>query len=115
MRLRNDGTPATGRLVEFRKSRKGWCRGIFVAAMNRVNASEGSCEQVESAYLERQKGDGPVASGAELTLCIDFLQQWYMLSDPAVGAVYESRAIRKAAGVGLRREAASGGMPGCAL
>ena len=60
---------------------------------------------VESHYPNGVNGRSPV--GLEIMLRIYFVQQWFNLSDPgAEEARYDSPALRRFAGVDLRRAAA---------
>jgi IS5 family transposase len=53
------------------------------------------------------KGAGRPPIGVERMLRIHFLQHWFNLSDPAVEeALYDSRAMRRFAGIDLGREPA---------
>src|ERR1700761_8535247 len=75
----------------------------FFAEMGRVGPWPALGALIEPFYPKPGNGRPPV--GVERMLRIYFLQQWFNLSDPAVGeALYDSAAVRRFAGIDLGRE-----------
>jgi hypothetical protein len=78
-------------------------RATFLAEMERVVPWPALCGLTEPFYPKAGNGRPPV--GVERMLRIYFLQQWFNLSDPAVGeALYDSLAMRGFVGIDLGRE-----------
>jgi transposase, IS5 family len=87
----------------FERHAKTTQRAAFLAEMERVVPWSALCGLIEPVYPKPGNGRPPV--GVERMLRIYFLQQWFNLSDPAVGeALYDSRATRGFVGIDLRRE-----------
>ncbi|MFQ5634110.1 MAG: IS5 family transposase [Gammaproteobacteria bacterium] len=88
----------------FEKFRKPTRREKFLDDMERVIPWPGLCGVIEPFYPQG-KGAGRPPIGIERMLRIHFLQHWFNLSDPAVEeALYDSRAMRRFAGIDLGRE-----------
>ena len=72
--------------------------------MNRVVPSAELVAAIEPVY-PKAEGPGRPPVGVERMLRLHCLQQWFNLSDPAVGeALYDSRALRQFVGIDLGRE-----------
>ncbi len=85
----------------YRKSTR---RERFLDEMNRVVPWADLVAVIETVY---PKADGPGRPpiGIEWMSRLHCLQQWFNLSDPAVGeALYDSRAMRQFVGIDLGRE-----------
>ncbi len=81
-------------------------RERFLNEMDRVVPWKELGALIEPFYPKNEGAGRPVV-GLERMLRIDFLQQWFNLSDPAVEeALYDSRALRAFAGIDLGREGA---------
>ena len=90
----------------FERFRKPTRREQFLDEMNKVIPWDGLCEVIEPFY-PKPKGAGRPPIGVERMLRIHFLQHWFNLSDPAVEeSLYDSRAMRRFAGIDLGREPA---------
>jgi len=90
----------------FEKYRKPTRREQFLEEMDRIIPWAELSAVIEPFY---PKGEGPGRPpvGVERMLRIHFLQHWFNLSDPAVEeALYDSRAMRRFAGIDLGREPA---------
>ncbi|WJW75298.1 IS5 family transposase [Thiohalobacter sp. IOR34] len=87
----------------FERYRKPTRREIFLEEMDRIIPWKELCEVIEPFYPKPapgQPGRRPV--GLERMLRIHFLQHWFNLSDPAMEeALYDSRAMRRFAGIDL--------------
>lgn len=85
----------------FERYRKPTRREQFLDEMDKVIPWCGLCEVIEPFY-PRQNGAGRPPIGVERMLRIHFLQHWFSLSDPGVEeALYDSRAMRRFAGIDL--------------
>jgi IS5 family transposase len=88
----------------FERYRKPTRREKFLDEMHEIIPWDGLCEVIEPFY-PKQEGAGRPPIGVERMLRIHFLQHWFNLSDPAVEeALYDSRAMRRFAGIDLGRE-----------
>lgn len=95
-------TLAEGTFEVYRKKTR---REEFLEQMERVVPWAELCAVIEPVY-PKGEGSGRPPVGVERMLRIYFLQQWFNLSDPAVEeALYDSRALRRFAGIDLGREA----------
>jgi IS5 family transposase len=89
--------------VGFERYGKTTRRAAFLAEMERVVPWRELCALIAPVYPRLGNGRPPV--GLERMLRIDFLQQWFNLSDPGVEeALYESASMRRFAGIDLGRE-----------
>ena len=90
----------------FEKFRKPTRREQFLDEMDQIIPWRDLCKVIEPFY-PRPEGAGRPPVGLERMLRIHFLQHWFNLSDPAVEeALYDSRAMRRFAGIDLGREPA---------
>ena len=88
----------------FEKHRKPTRRERFLEDMDRVVPWGDLCGLIEP-YYPKPSGSGRRPVGLERMLRIHFLQHWYDLSDPAAEeALYDSRAMRRFAGIDLGNE-----------
>lgn len=88
----------------FEKHRKPTRRERFLADMDRVVPWTELCGLIEP-YYPKPSGSGRRPVGLERMLRIHFLQHWFNLSDPAAEeALYDSRAMRRFAGIDLGNE-----------
>jgi IS5 family transposase len=88
--------------VGFERYAKTTRRAVFLAEMERVMPWSALCGLIAPVYPKPGNGRPPV--GVERMLRIYFLQQWFNLSDPAVG-LYDSLAMRRfVVGIDLGRE-----------
>src|ERR1700694_4370850 len=86
----------------FERYAKTTRRATFLAEMERVVPWPALWGVSDPFYPKAANGPPPV--GVERMLRIYFLQQWFNLSDPAAEeALYDSRAMRRFAGVDLGR------------
>jgi IS5 family transposase len=86
--------------VGFERYAKRTRRAAFLAEMERVVPWAALCRVIELFYPKPGNGRPPI--GVERMLRIYFLHQWFNLLDPAVeGALYDSAAIRRFAGINL--------------
>ena len=93
-------TLATAGFDRYAKTTRREC---FLAEMEAVVPWAEFCRLIEPFYPKAGNGRRPV--GVERMLRIYFLQQWFDLSDPgAEEALYDSRAMRRFAGIDLGRE-----------
>src|SRR5438552_18936408 len=75
-------------------------RAVFLEEMEQVVPWGELCALVAPDYPQPGKGRRPV--GVERMLRIDFVQQWFNLSDPGVEeALYDSVAMRQFVGIDL--------------
>lgn len=89
----------------FEAYRKKTRREEFLEQMDRVVPWAELCVVIEPVY-PKVEGAGRPPVGLERMLRIYFLQQWFNLSDPGVEeALYDSRAMRRFAGIDLGHEA----------
>ncbi len=72
--------PATLATASFGRYSKPIRRAVLLAEMDRMVPWRALCVLIEPVYPKPGKGGAPV--GPERMLCIDFLQQWFNLSDP---------------------------------
>jgi IS5 family transposase len=94
---------ATLATAGFERDSKPTRRAAFLAEMDRVVPWAELCALIEPVYPRPGKGRRPV--GLERVSRIDFLQQWFNLSDPgAEEALYDSVTMRRFAGIDLGRE-----------
>ena len=78
-------------------------RAAFLAEMERVVPWRELCALIEPLYPKPGNGRPPI--GLERMLRIYFLQQWFNLSDPAVGGgAVRLAAMRRFVGIDLGRE-----------
>jgi IS5 family transposase len=85
----------------FERYRKPTRREQFLDEMDKVIPWSGLREVIEPFYPQ-QNGAGRPPIGVERMLRIHFLQHWFSLSDPGVEeALYDSRAMRRFAGIDL--------------
>lgn len=98
-------TQADGGFETYRKPTR---RDIFPAEMDTVVPWATLCALIEPFYPKpRAAGGGRPVVGLERMLRIPFVQQWDVLSDPAVEeALYDSAAMRRFVGIDLGRESA---------
>ncbi len=90
----------------FERHRKPTRREIFLEEMDRIIPWKELCAVIEPFY-PKPKGAGRRPIGLERMLRIHFLQHWFNLSDPAMEeALYDSRAMRRFAGIDLGEEPA---------
>lgn len=90
----------------FERFRKPTRREKFLEDMDRIIPWNELSEVIEPFY-PKGEGAGRPPIGVERMLRIHFLQHWFNLSDPAVEeAMYDSRAMRRFAGIDLGREPA---------
>jgi IS5 family transposase len=90
----------------FEKFRKPTRREQFLDEMDQIIPWRELCKVIKPFY-PKPKGAGRPPVGLERMLRIHFLQHWFNLSDPAVEeALYDSRAMRRFAGIDLGREPA---------
>ena len=90
----------------FEKFRKPTRREQFLDEMDQIIPWRELCKVIKPFY-PKPKCAGRPAVGLERMLRIHFLQHWFNLSDPAVEeALYDSRAMRRFAGIDLGREPA---------
>jgi len=90
----------------FERFRKPTRREQFLTEMEAVIPWSALCNVIKPFYPQ-PKGAGRPPVGLERMLRIHFLQHWFNLSDPAVEeALYDSRAMRRFAGIDLGREPA---------
>lgn len=88
----------------FEKHRKPTRREQFLEGMERVVPWADLCGLIEPFY-PKPSGSGRRPVGLERMLRIHFLQHWFNLSDPAAEeALYDSRAMRRFAGIDLGNE-----------
>ena len=88
----------------FETYRKATRREQFLDDMDQVVPWSELCAVIEPFY-PRPSGAGRRPVGVERMLRIHFLQHWFALSDPsAEEALYDSRAMRRFAGIDLGRE-----------
>lgn len=88
----------------FEKHRKPTRREQFLGDMDRVVPWAELCGLIEP-YYPKPSGSGRRPVGLERMLRIHFLQHWFNLSDPAAEeALYDSRAMRRFAGIDLGNE-----------
>jgi len=88
----------------FEKYRKATRRERFLEEMDRLIPWAELSAVIEPFY-PHPKGAGRRPIGIERMLRIHFLQHWFNLSDPAVEeALYDSRSMRRFAGIDLGRE-----------
>jgi len=88
----------------FEKHRKLTRREQFLDDMDRVVPWTDLCALIEPFY-PRPAGAGRRPVGLDRMLRIHFLQHWFNLSDPsAEEALYDSRAMRRFAGIDLGNE-----------
>lgn len=88
----------------FEKHRKQTRRERFLDEMDCVVPWERLCGVIEPFY-PKVSGAGRRPVGLERMLRIHFLQHWFNLSDPsAEEALYDSRAMRRFAGIDLGNE-----------
>jgi IS5 family transposase len=88
----------------FEKHRKKTRREQFLEDMDQIIPWKELAAAIEPFY-PNPKGAGRRPIGVERMLRIHFLQHWFNLSDPAVEeALYDSRAMRRFAGIDLGRE-----------
>ena len=88
----------------FERHRKPTRRERFLEDMDRVVPWGDLCGLIEP-YYPKPSGSGRRPVGLERMLRIHFLQHWYDLSDPAAEeALYDSRAMRRFAGIDLGNE-----------
>ena len=91
----------------FERYRKHTRRERFLEEMERVVPWKALYELIESVYYPQRPGAGRPPVGLERMLRIHFLQHWFNLSDPGMEeALYDSRAMRRFAGIDLGREPA---------
>ena len=90
----------------FERHRKPTRREKFLEEMDKVIPWKELCAVIEP-FCPKPKGPGRRPIGLERMLRIHFLQHWFNLSDPAMEeALYDSRAMRRFAGIDLGEEAA---------
>ncbi len=88
----------------FGKYRKKTRKEQFLEEMERIIPWKELTEAIEPFY-PKPEGAGRRPTGIERMLRIHFLQHWFNLSDPGVEeALYDSRALRRFAGIDLGRE-----------
>lgn len=88
----------------FEKYRKRTRREQFLQEMDQIIPWAELSAVIEPFY-PKPKGAGRRPIGIERMLRIHFLQHWFNLSDPAVEeSLYDSRAMRRFAGIDLGRE-----------
>lgn len=88
----------------FEKHRKRTRREQFLDDMDRVVPWNELCSVIEPFY-PKPSGAGRRPVGLDRMLRIHFLQHWFNLSDPAAEeALYDSRAMRRFAGIDLGNE-----------
>ena len=91
----------------FEKYGKTTRRAQFLAEMDRVVPWAELCAVVEPVYPKAGPAGGRPTVGLERMLRVYFLQQWFNLSDPGVGAApYDSASMRAFAGIDLAAEPA---------
>jgi len=89
----------------FEAYRKPTRREKFLDEMERIVPWKALIQAIEPFY-PKQDGAGRPPIGLDRMLRIYFLQHWFNLSDPgAEEALYDSRAMRRFAGIDLGREA----------
>jgi transposase, IS5 family len=94
---------ATLATAGFERYAKTTRRAAFLDEMDRVVPWPALCRLIEPFYPKPGNGRPPI--GIERMLRIYFVQQWFNLSDPGVEeALYDSRAMRRFAGIDLGRE-----------
>jgi len=90
----------------FEKFRKPTRREQFLNEMDQIIPWRELCKVIKPFYPKPQ-GAGRPPVGLERMLRIHFLQHWFNLTDSAVEeALYESRSMRRFAGIDLGREPA---------
>ena len=90
----------------FEKYRKKTRKEVFLDEMDQIIPWQDLTAVIKPFYPE-PKGAGRRPKGIERMLRIHFLQHWFELSDPgAEEALYDSRAMRRFAGIDLGREPA---------
>ena len=100
MRPMRQTTLATGTFEVYRKTTR---REKFLADMEKAVPWPDLCAVIAPHYPKGENGRPPV--GLERMLRIDFLQQWFNLSDPgAEEALYESVSTCRFADIDLGRE-----------
>jgi IS5 family transposase len=88
--------------AEFQRYTKKTRREQFLAEMDAVIPWAELMALVAPHYSKGEIGRKPV--GLDIMLRVYFLQQWFALSGPGVeDALYESRALRRFAGIDLGR------------
>jgi len=89
----------------FEAYRKPTRREKFLDEMDRIVPWRALIKAIEPFY-PKQRGAGRPPIGLDRMLRIYFLQHWFNLSDPGMEeALYDSRAMRRFAGIDLGREA----------
>jgi IS5 family transposase len=91
--------------IGFEVHHKQTRREKFLADMDTVVPWVSLCALIEPHYPSGERGRPPI--GIDRMLRIDFLQQWFNISDPqAEDSLYDSVAMRNFVGIDLGREAA---------
>ena len=87
----------------FERYAKTTRRAAFLTEMEQVVPWREFCALIDPVYPKPGSGRPPI--GLERMLRIQFLQQWFNLSDPGVEeALYESLSMRRFVGLDLGRE-----------
>ena len=87
---------------EFQRYSKKTRREQFLEEMDRVMPWSELVALIEPHYPKGETGRKPV--GLDILLRVNFVQQWFALSDPGVeDALYESPVLRRFAGIDLGR------------
>jgi transposase, IS5 family len=90
-------------MTGFERYTKKTRRAIFLEEMEQVVPWRELCALIEPHYPKPGNGRPPV--GVERMLRIYFLQQWFNLTDPAVGeTLYDSAVMRQFVGIDLGHE-----------
>ena len=88
----------------FEKFRKPTRREQFLDEMDQIIPWRDLCKVIKPFY-PKPMGAGRPPVGLERMLRIHFLQHWFNLSDPSVEeALYDSRSMRRFAGIDLARD-----------